>query len=142
MSHFFAVPLASQIATLHIRNDTSEPPTTPNSRNERLLKMDGWKLSEDNWRSTFRKKQHMIKEIRLSIHYLLNSSFLLPFQLVFHLILLIFSFNPSIFPSPLPTSSLSLISSFLMLTLLLLSCLVFPTCYSSLLFLRLKPNLL
>lgn len=47
MSHFFAIPLASQIATLHIRNDTSQPPTTLN-RNERVLKMDGCK-DEEKW---------------------------------------------------------------------------------------------
>lgn len=99
------------------------------------------KLSEDNWQSTFIKKQHMIKEIRLSVHYVATSSVLLPFQLVFHLILLISSFNLSILPPPLATSQ-SLTSSFLMLTLLLLSYPLLPTCYSPLLFLRLKPNLL
>lgn len=46
----------------------------------------------------------MIKEIRVSIHCVLTSSVLL-LQLVSHLILLISSFNPSILPPSLPTSS-------------------------------------
>lgn len=64
------------------------------------------KLSEDHWQSAMIKKQHMIKKIRLSIHYVVTPSILLPFQLVFYLILLISSFNPSILPPPLAASSI------------------------------------
>lgn len=92
------------------------------------------KLSEDNWQSTLIKKLHMIKEIRLFIHYVATSSILLPFQLVFPLILLIslslasllfFLFTPfsslfsfiSIHPSPitLPLSAFMPSSIFLFL---------------------------